>query len=471
MEDSMVAVEATTLDGIGTTLSDAGINELRGTLRGRLIQVGDDDYEQARRVWNGNIDRRPALVVRCAGVADVIAAVNFARGNNLLVAVRGGAHSAAGHGACDGGIVIDLSQMRGIWVDPHRRLARAQAGVVWSELDAETQAFGLATTGGVVSNTGISGLTLGGGLGWLMGKYGYSVDNLRSVDIVTADGRFLTTSEDEHSDLFWGLRGGGGNFGIVTSFEYQLHPVGPLVIGGLLIHPLERAKDVLSFYREFSSNLPDEAEAYAGLLTTPDGMPAIALILGYNGPIDEGERVLEPARRFGEPLADLVQPMPYVVRQAMLDEGNAVHGVQRYWKSGFTETISDELIDIVVEGASAFSSPMSAILFFNIHGAAARVSSSATAVGLRGNKWDFNVLSQWIDSAESARHIAWTRELWGQIEPHISASAYVNHIAGDDKPEKIRASFGENYERLVALKTKYDPTNLFRLNPNVKPRD
>ena len=465
----MVGVQVTTRDSTSTTLSDAIVDELRGTLRGRLIQPGDEAYEQARRVWNGNIDRRPALIVRCAGVADVIAAINFARDNQLVLAVRGGAHSAAGHGTCDGGMVIDLAALKGIWVDPQRRVARAQAGVVWSELDAETQAFGLATTGGVVSNTGISGLTLGGGLGWLMGKHGYSVDNLRALDVVTADGRFLTASADEHADLFWGLRGGGGNFGIVTSFEYQLHAVGPIVLGGLVLHPLEQAQAVLRFYREFSRELPDEAEAYAALLTTPDGIPVVGLILGYNGPIEEGERVLAPARQFGTPVADLVQPMPYVARQAMLDEGNALHGVQRYWKSGFTETLSDELLDVLIEGARAFSSPLSGILLFNIHGAATRVPASATAVGLRGNKWDCNVLSQWIDPAESPRHIAWTRELWGQVEPLISGSAYVNHIAGDDKPEKIRASFGANYERLVALKQQYDPTNLFRLNPNVKP--
>jgi FAD/FMN-containing dehydrogenase len=465
----MVDLQVTTLDGTTSTLSDALVNELRAALRGSLVLPGAEQYEQARHVWNGNIDRRPALIVRCAGVADVIAAVNFGRTNHLVLAVRGGAHSAAGHGTCDGGIVIDLGRMKGIRVDPKRKVARAEAGVLWSELDAETQVFGLATTGGVVSNTGIAGLTLGGGLGWLMGKHGYSVDNLRSVDVVTADGRFLTASTDEHADLFWGLRGGGGNFGIVTSFEYQLHDVGPIVLGGLVLHPLEQAREMLRFYREFSRDLPDEAEAYAVLLTSPDGHPVAALVLGYNGSIEEGEQVLAPARQFGTPLADLVQPMPYVARQAMMDEGNAVHGIHRYWKSGFTETISDELIDVLIEGARAFSSPFSAILIFNIHGAATRVPTSETAVGLRGNKWDFNVISQWTEPSESPQHIAWTRELWGRIDPMVSGSAYLNHIAGDDKPQKLRASFGDNYERLAALKRQYDPTNLFRLNPNVKP--
>lgn len=465
----MSDLKVVSLSGGNLTLSEAVVAELEGKLRGPLIKAGDDGYEQARMVWNGNIDRRPALIARCTGVADVIDAVNFARVNDLLIAIRSGAHSAAGYGTCDGGLVIDLSQMRGILVDPASKTVRAQAGVLWGELDRETQAFGLATTGGVISNTGIGGLTLGGGLGWLMGKHGFTIDNLLSVDVVTADGRFLKASADDNSDLFWGMRGGGGNFGIATSFEYRLHQVGPIILGGLVIHPLEKAKEVLRFYRDFSSGLPDEAEAHAGLLTSPEGDKVIALILGYNGPIEEGEKILEPARKFGDPVADLVQPMPYASRNAMLDEGMATHGIQRYWKSGFTKTISDELIDVIVDGAASFSSPMTSMLFFRIHGAAARVPSSETAFGLRGEQWDFNVISQWTEAAESERHTAWTRQIWGLIEPLVSGSAYINHIAGDDRPEKIRSSYGDNYEKLVALKNKYDPTNFFRLNPNIQP--
>lgn len=465
----MSDLKVVSLSGGNLTLSEAVVAELEGKLRGPLIKAGDDGYEQARMVWNGNIDRRPALIARCTGVADVIDAVNFARVNDLLIAIRSGAHSAAGYGTCDGGLVIDLSQMRGILVDPASKTVRAQAGVLWGELDRETQAFGLATTGGVISNTGIGGLTLGGGLGWLMGKHGFTIDNLLSVDVVTADGRFLKASADDNSDLFWGMRGGGGNFGIATSFEYRLHQVGPIILGGLVIHPLEKAKEVLRFYRDFSSGLPDEAEAHAGLLTSPEGDKVIALILGYNGPIEEGEKILEPARKFGDPVADLVQPMPYASRNAMLDEGMATHGIQRYWKSGFTKTISDELIDVITDGAASFSSPMTSMLFFRIHGAAARVPSSETAFGLRGEQWDFNVISQWTEAAESERHTAWTRQIWGLVEPLVSGSAYINHIAGDDRPEKIRSSYGNNYEKLVALKNKYDPTNFFRLNPNIQP--
>ena len=466
----MVDLRVRTMTGSDGSVEEEAVENFKSSLRGALLREGDEGYEQARLVWNGNIDRRPALIVRCAGVADVIDAVNFARANSLLVAIRGGAHSAAGHGTCDGGIVIDLSGMRGIQVDPEKRTAQAQAGVLWGDIDRDAGAFGLATTGGVISNTGIAGLTLGGGLGWLMGKHGLTIDNLLSVDVVTADGRFLKASANENADLFWGLRGGGGNFGIVTSFEYRLHPIDPTVLGGMIIHPLDKAKEVLRFYRDFSSNLPDEAEAYAGLLTSPEGDPVIALILGYNGPIAEGEKILEPARKFGEPLADLVQPMPHSVRNTLLDEPAAIHGIHRYWKSGFSETISDELIDVIVDGASNFSSPMTAILFFQIHGAATRVPSGDTAFGLRTQKWDINVLSQWTEAGESEHHTAWTRQIWGNVEPLISGTAYVNHIASDDKPEKVRASYGGNYEKLVALKDKYDPTNLFHLNPNIAPR-
>ena len=303
-----------------------------------------------------------------------------------------------------------------------------------------------------------------------MGKHGLTIDNLLSVDVVTADGRFLKASASENVGLFWGLRGGGGNFGIVTSFEYRLHPVGPTVLGGVVIHPLDRAKEVLRFYRDFSSNLPDEAEAYAGLSTSPEGDPVVALILGYNGLIAEGEKVLEPARKFGEPIADLVQPMPHSVRNTLFDELAAIHGIQRYWKSGFTDTISDALIDVIVGGASDFSSPLTQITFFQIHGAATRVPSGETAFGLRNEKWDVNVNSQWTEARESEHHIAWTRQIWGHVEPLISGAAYVNHIAGDDRPEKVRASYGGNYEKLVALKEKYDPTNMFRLNANIRPR-
>jgi len=464
----MATITAVTGDGGACALSDADIDGLRAGVRGEVIRTDHGAYETARRVWNGNVDRRPALVVRCAGVADVQQAVKFAGARRLLVSVRGGGHSAPGYGTNDGGLVIDLSPMKGIRVDPVARTVRAQGGALWRDLDHETQAFGLATTGGTVSNTGIAGLTLGGGLGWLMGRHGLTVDNLISADVVTADGQFHTASAKDEPDLFWALRGGGGNFGVVTSFEYRLHPV-TQVLGGLVLYPLDQARDVLRFYRDFCPTLPDEAEAYAGLLTSPDGVPVVGLILGYNGPLEAGEKVLAPARRFGRPVADLVAPMPYGARQTLLDEPNAVHGLHRYWRSAFTEKVTDELVDVLVGAAATFTSPLSALIFFYMHGAATRVSPTETAFAARRAQWDFDAIGQWTDGAESARHIAWVRALWGRLEPHLQGSAYVNHLAADDQPEKVRASFGENYGRLRQLKAVYDPTNLFRVNANILP--
>ena len=463
-----MTITATTLEGSRTNLNDTDLASLRQNLRGELVVAGEAKYDEARRVWNGNVDRRPALIVRCLGAADVQQAVNFARSFGLLVSVRGGGHSAPGYGTNEGGLVIDLSLMRGIRVDPDARTVQAQGGALWRDLDHETQAFGLATTGGTVSNTGIVGLTLGGGLGWLMGKHGLSIDNLVSADVVTADGQFRKASAKDEPDLFWALRGGGGNFGVVTSLEYRLHPV-TQVLGGMVIYPLDQARDVLRFYRDFTSTLPDEAEAYAALLTAPQGNPVAALILGYNGPIAEGEKVLAPARRFGKPVADVVGPMPYAARQRMLDEPNAIHGLQRYWRSAFTEQISDGLIDVMVEGASSFSSPLSALLLFHMHGAATRVSPTATAFAPRRAQWDFDAIGQWAEGAESPTHIAWVRALWSELEAHLKGSAYVNHLAADDRPEKVRASYGDNYSRLRSLKATYDPKNLFRVNANIAP--
>ena len=461
-----MTIDAVMLDGSRTTLDDGALADLRGRLRGPLVIAADAHYDDARRVWNGNVDRRPALVARCAGAADVQQAVGFARTRKLRVSVRGGGHSAPGHGTNDGGLVIDLSPMKGIRVDPDKRTVVAQGGVLWRELDHETQAHGLATTGGTVSNTGVIGLTLGGGLGWLMGKHGLAVDNLISADVVTADGACRKASASDDAELFWALRGGGGNFGVVTAAEYRLHPVSE-VLGGLVIYPLDRARDVLRFYRDFCRTLPDEAEAYAAVLTAPQGMPVAALILGYNGPVSDGERVLAPARRFGKPIADVVGPMPYGARQRLLDEPNATHGIHRYWRSALTEQIPDALIDKIVESAASFSSPMSAVIVFYMPGAAPRGAPTATAFAPRKPLWDFDAIGQWTESRESTTHIDWVRSCWRGLEPHLQGTAYVNHLASDDRPEKVRASFGENYGRLRALKAKYDPTNLFRLNANI----
>jgi FAD/FMN-containing dehydrogenase len=455
-------VEILTLEGNRVRLAAAEIAALRDGLRGGVVLASDPNYESVRHVWNGNIERRPALIARCSDQLDVQHAVRFAADRGLLLSVRGGGHSAPGYGTNDGGMVIDLALMKSIDVDPVNRTARAEGGVLWREFDAATQSHGLATTGGTVSNTGVAGLTLGGGLGWPMGRHGASVDNLLSVEVVTADGQLRLTSATQYPDLFWALRGGGGNFGVVTALEFRLHPV-TQVLGGLVLHPLQRASDMLHFYRDFCATLPDAAEA------SPEGVPMAAMLLGYNGPIEEGERVLAPARQFGQPVADLVAPMSYGARQTMLDAPNAEHGLHRYWRSAFSETISDELIEIMVEGAARFSSPLSQLFLFYMHGAVTRVPASETAFGARRSQWDFDAIGQWSDGAESVGHIAWVRELWGRLEPHLQGSAYLNHISADDRPEKIRASFGTNYQRLRAIKAEYDKANQFRVNSNIAP--
>jgi FAD/FMN-containing dehydrogenase len=462
----MVDVKA--LDGSIASVTVAEIATLRSQLRGKLLLANDEGYDAARRVWNGNVDRRPSLVVQCISSADVQQAVRFATKRQLLTSVRGGGHSAPGYGTNDGGLVIDLSLMKAITVDPVKRTAHAEGGVLWRDLDSATQAHGLATTGGTVSNTGIGGLTLGGGMGWLMGKHGLTIDNLITVEVVTADGQLRRASVSEHEDLFWALRGGGGNFGVVTAFEYNLHPVSQ-VLGGMVVYPLDQAAQVLRFYRDFCATLPDEAEANAALLTTPDGMPVAALLLGYNGSIEDGEKVLAPARQFGKPLADMVAAMPYSARQTMLDAPNAEHGLHRYWRSAFTDRISDGLIDELVAGARKFSSPLSALIFFYMHGAGTRVPVSKTAFSARRPQWDFDAIGQWADGAQSATHIGWLRNIWSRVEPHLQGSVYINHVAADDLPEKVRASFGENYQRLRQLKMKFDPANFFRMNANIPP--
>jgi FAD/FMN-containing dehydrogenase len=462
-------VSEETIERGEVAVADEAITALKGSFGGEVVTAADAGYEAARQVWNGNVDRRPAVVARCGGVADVQRALAFGVERDLAVSVRGGGHSAPGYGTNDAGLVIDLSPLKGVRVDPATGTVRAQGGVLWRELDRETQAFGLATTGGTVSNTGIAGLTLGGGLGWLMGKHGLTVDNLLSADVVMADGTFLTADAETNSDLFWALRGGGGNFGIVVSFEYAVHAVTD-VLGGLVVYGLDQAPAVLRFYREFCATLPDEAEAYLALLTDPAaGVPVVAMLLGYNGDLDEGVKVLAPARGFGQPVADLVGPMPYTARQTMLDDPNAINGLHRYWRSAFAEQISDELVDAVVGAASRFSSPLSALIFFHVHGAAVRVPTDATAFSARREQWDVDVIGQWADGSESEQHTAWVRDTWTQCEPHLDAGGYVNHLSADDRPEKVRASYGTNLERLRQLKARYDPANVLRMNPNITP--
>jgi FAD/FMN-containing dehydrogenase len=373
----------------------------------------------------------------------------------------------AGHAVADGGLMIDLSAMKSIRVDPVARTARAEPGVLWGEFDRETEAFGLATVGGVVSTTGIAGLTLGGGQGWLTGKYGLTLDNLLSADVVMADGALVRASSTEHEDLFWALRGAGANFGVVTSFAYRLHPVST-VLGGMVVHPRARAKEVLRFYREFTAAQPDEVTTYAGLLTTPDGNAVVALVTCYAGPLDEGERIVAPLRRFGSPVADTIGPMPYTAMQAIIGAGFPP-GRLNYWKSGLTNEISDEAIETAIDHARRVPSPFTAVVFADCHGAYSRVGKSDTAYSHRDLQYDLVILSSWVNPADSDRNIGWTRTFFDAIRPHLSHGVYVNDLGDDDGTERVRNAYGANYARLVELKNTYDPTNLFRLNQNIKP--
>ena len=463
----MTDLRITTTNGTDAILEEATVQKFADSLRGPLLGPGEDGYDGARKVWNGMIDRRPALIARCAGVADVVAAVRFARTHRVLVSVKGGGHNITGNAVCEGGLMIDLSPMKSVRIDLAKQTARAEAGLTWGEFNHETQAFGLATTGGVVSTTGIAGLTLGGGLGWLMGKHGLSCDNLLSADLVTADGQFLTASADQHPDLFWALRGGGGNFGVVTSFEYRVHPV-DAVLAGMVLHPMAKAREVLRFYRDFARNCPDEALAAAALMTSPEGAPVVAIIVSYIGDIVAGEAVVAPLRKFGSPLLDTIAPTSYVQLNTLFDAAVPYGGVQRYWKSSFLKQLGDDLIEILIERSAKMLSPMSMVLFFHLHGAAARVDRNATAFGLRDDQWDYDVISQWTDPDESADHVQWTREFWTAVEPFATGEVYVNHLDSEEAT-RIRAAYSQGYERLVALKNKYDPTNLFRLNQNIKP--
>jgi FAD/FMN-containing dehydrogenase len=446
-------------------LRPALLEDLKGHLHGELICPGDHDYDAARRVWNGMIEKYPAAIVRCADVVDVVTAVRFARDQRVLVAVRSGGHSVNGSSVCDGGIVIDLSRMKGIWIDPVKQTAWAGAGLLLREFVQATQAYGLATTTGTVGGTGLAGLTLGGGLGWLMGKYGLTIDNLLAVDLVTAEGKVLRASAREHPDLFWGVRGGGGNFGIATAFEFQLHPVGQ-VLAGKVVYPLQRAREVLRFYREYTSQAPDELTAYASLTTMQDGLPVIAINLCYCGPLEEGERLVRPVRKFGRPLLDLIRPRSYLKLISLADAG-APAGRHYYEKARTLKWLSDEAIETIATYGAARTSPSSLILIQHVHGAASRVGSTETAFALRDEAYVLCLMAAW-DDGEADQHRRWTRASWKALAPDARPGVYVNFLNNKGE-EHVRAAYGGNYERLVALKNKYDPTNFFALNQNITP--
>lgn len=446
------------------------VTKLAPTFAGELLQPSDSGYEEARKLHNGLVDKRPALIARCRGAADISDAIKLARSLNIEVAVRGGGHNVAGRAATDGGLMIDLSAMKGIHVDAKACTARAQGGVTWAEFNRETQLYGLATTGGVVSSTGIAGLTLGGGLGWLMPKYGLALDNLLSVDIVTAEGRILRASAEDDADLFWAVRGGGGNFGVAASFEYQLHSVGPSITGGLIAYPFDQARDMLRFYRDFTSSLPDELMVLAGLIHAPDGSGTklAAMVLCHCGPLDAGEAATQPIKEFGSAVTDTIGPMPYSDLNAMLDTAYPA-GALNYWKSTFLAGLSDEAIDRMIECFAKCPTPMGQILLENFHGAATRVGISDTAFPHREDGYNLIVLSEWMDHGATDRCIAWARETYAAMDPFAAAGRYVNYLGDDEEGDPVAAAYGPNYERLRALKAKYDPENFFHMNQNIRP--
>jgi len=448
-----------TLRGKGPVL-----DSLRTMFRGVVIGPDDPGYDIARRVHNGMIDKWPAVIARCTGVADVLAALQFGIEQSLPIAVRGGGHNVAGMAVCDDGIVVDLAPMKGIRVDPARRIAQAQAGCTWAEFDRETQAFGLATTGGAVSTTGIAGLTLGGGIGWL--KYGLTCDNLLSADVVTANGGFLTASASENADLFWGLRGGGGNFGIVTSFEYRLHPVGP-VLAGPVVHPFTAAREVARFYREYASSAPDEVFTELAFGAMPDGQRAVFLFVVYEGPLEQGEKLLRPVREFGTPLEDMIEPMSYCAVQQAYD-ADFPFGLLNYWKSSNLRELTDDAIDTLVSFLDAAPSPRPMVIIDQFGGAVARVPADATAFGHRDAAYDLIIAAVWSEPGEQDAHIAWARSFWDAMRPHSTEDVYVNYLS-DEGDERVRAAYGHHYQRLVELKRTYDPENIFRHNQNIKP--
>jgi FAD/FMN-containing dehydrogenase len=477
----MADLRVITLTGADAALGDSVVERFGNGLRGELLRPDDAGYEKTRKVWNGLIDKRPALIVRCAGVGDVVDSVNFARENDLLLAVRGGGHNVAGNAVCDGGLVIDLSQMRGIRVDPERRLVRAESGATLGDLDRETQVFGLATPLGAVSKTGIAGLTLGGGLGWLRRKHGLSSDNLVSVDVVTADGAFLTASETENTDLFWGIRGGGGNFGVVTSFEYRLHPVGPEVMFCFVIYPGDKAKEVLSFCEQYVAEAPDEVSPIAVLGRVPPveifperwhGELMVALLAMYAGEAKEGGRVLKPLRDLGGAIADISARMPYRQAQSVLDE-DYPDGWRYYWKSQNLSGLSDEVNERLMDHAAAAPSPYSTVDVWFQGGAMARIGAEESAFGDRSAPILLGVEANWEDPQDDEAdqaNVAWVRECVSDLRRFSSGGAYLNFPGFYEEGDRMmREAFGENHKRLVALKDKYDPTNLFRLNQNIKP--
>jgi FAD/FMN-containing dehydrogenase len=470
-----VAINAS--DGSRSEVASVAVEQLRSSLHGPLLTPDSPAYDEARTIWNTMIDRRPALIARCTSAADVALVVRFAREHNLVLAVRGGGHNIAGNATCEGGLLIDLSQMRAVRVDQDARTAQVEGGATLADFDRETQAFGLATPLGINSTTGVAGLTLGGGFGWLSRRLGLTIDNLLSAEVVTATGDIVRASSDVNPDLFWAIRGGGGNFGVVTSFEFRLHPVGPEVLSGLVVHPLDAAGDVLRFYRDFLPTTPDEFVCWFVMRKAPPlpflptewhGKEILALAMCYSGSsLAEGERVAAPLRGFGKPIADVVAPHPYTAWQAVMDP-LLTPGFRNYWKSHDFREVSDGLIDILIAHARKLPDPNTEIAFAQLGGAVSRVPNDATAYGHRDGQFVLNVHGRWQDRGKDSACIGWARDLFNATAPFATGNVYVNFLTQDEE-DRVRAAYGRNYDRLSKLKNKYDPRNLFRLNQNIRP--
>jgi UDP-N-acetylenolpyruvoylglucosamine reductase len=462
-------------DAVIASLTEADVAGFQAALRGQLIQPGDETYDVVRMVYNGMIDRHPRLIARCVDVADVITAVNFAREHRLTLSVRGGSHNVTGFAVCDDGLVLDLSGMKGVRVDPERRTARAEGGCTWGDFDHATHAFGLATPGGVLSTTGVAGLTLGGGFGYLSRKYGLSCDNLISVDVVTAEGQFLVASADENEDLFWAVRGGGGNFGVVTSFEFELHPVG-MVYGGPVFYPIEQSGEVMRFYRDFISQASEDLGAFFGFHVAPPapfvpehlhGAQVCAIVSCYTGPMDQAEEVLKPIRDFGTPVLDLMGPLPYPALNSLFDA--LLHpGLHHYWKADFVEELTDEAIAVHLQHGPHVPNFLSLMHLYPLDGAVQRVGSHETAYSYRNARFVHIIAGVDSDTTAMPEHTEWVRDYWSALHPHSAGGAYVNFLM-DEGEDRIRATYRDSYERLVELKRKYDPNNLFHMNQNISP--
>ena len=471
-----MSVRVTTSEGSTIDLGNDVIKRLGASQLDRVLLPGAPGYDEARTIWNAMIDRRPGLIIRCGSSADVVEGVRLAREHDLILAVRGGGHNIAGNAVNDGGLMLDLSPMKSIQVDQGKRTARVGPGATLAEFDREAQAFGLATPVGVNSTTGIAGLTLGGGFGWLSRRLGLTIDNLLSAEVVLASGEVVQTSATQNPDLFWAIRGGGGNFGIVTSFEFQLHQIGPEVLSGLIVHPLAAAKDVLRFYREFLPTTPEEFACWFVMRKAPPlpflapewhGKEILALAVCYSGPIAEGEKIAAPLRKFGKPVADVIAPNPFTAWQAILDP-LLTPGLRNYWKSHYFKEVSDGLIDVLIEYAGKIPDPNTEIAFAQLGGAISRVPADATAYAARDAQFTINVHGRWQDAAKDAECIGWARDLFRAAAPFASSGAYVNFLT-QEEGDRVSAAYGRNYDRLVKLKNTYDPRNLFRLNQNIRP--